>query len=74
MFKGMMVIGMSLAGSLNDVSSLFAVFTVSGTLFILGAMLLIPLISTGNAGNDSVQSLQTRIAQECISQKKPQAH
>lgn len=43
MFMGMMVIGMSISGIFKDVFSLFAVYTTSGILFFIGAMVLIPI-------------------------------
>jgi MFS family permease len=43
LFMGMMVIGMSISGILKDVFSLFAVYTTSGILFFIGAMLLVPI-------------------------------
>ncbi|MEW9700806.1 MFS transporter [Paenibacillus sp. SI8] len=42
-FMGMMVIGMSLSGYLKDALTLFAVYAVSGSLLLIGALLLIPL-------------------------------
>lgn len=43
-FMGMMVVGMSTAGLVKDVLSLAAVFSGSGLLFMIGALLLLPLI------------------------------
>lgn len=43
-FMGMMVVGMSLAGLLKDAISLPAVFAASGSLFLIGSLLLIPLL------------------------------
>ncbi|MDF2682631.1 MAG: ykuC5 [Brevibacillus sp.] len=43
-FMGMMVVGMSTAGLVKDVLSLPAVFSGSGLLFLVGALLLLPLI------------------------------
>jgi predicted MFS family arabinose efflux permease len=53
MFMGMMVIGMSVAGTMKDGLSLFIVFAVSAVLFLLGALLLVPILGdrTGNKGN-----------------------
>jgi len=42
-FMGMMVIGMALSGVLKSALSLVAVYTVSGCLLVLGALLLAPL-------------------------------
>jgi hypothetical protein len=42
-FMGMMVVGMSLTGFLKGVYSLFTVFTVSGLLLLIAALILIPL-------------------------------
>lgn len=44
LFTGMMVVGMSIGGTLKHGSSLFAVFAVSAGLFLIGAMLLVPLL------------------------------
>ncbi|MET3209957.1 UNVERIFIED_CONTAM: DHA3 family macrolide efflux protein-like MFS transporter [Paenibacillus sp. PvR008] len=44
LFTGMMVVGMSIGGTLKHASSLFAVFAVSTGLFLIGAMLLVPLL------------------------------
>ncbi|WP_068776146.1 MFS transporter [Paenibacillus sp. FJAT-26967] len=43
-FMGMMVIGMSVAGYLKDVLSLFSVYSASAALLLLGALLLTPLL------------------------------
>lgn len=43
-FMGMMVIGMSLAGIWKGMTSLLAVFAGSGLLFLIGALLLVPII------------------------------
>ncbi|QRG65881.1 MFS transporter [Brevibacillus choshinensis] len=43
-FMGMMVVGMSTAGIASDVLSLSIVFSGSGALFLVGALLLLPLI------------------------------
>lgn len=43
MFMGMMVVGMSMAGLLKDALTLFIVFAASGVLFLLGALLMVPL-------------------------------
>ncbi len=40
----MMVVGMSIGGTLKRESSLNTVYTVSAGLFLLGAMLLLPLL------------------------------
>ncbi|GAB6931074.1 MFS transporter [Paenibacillus sp. JCM 10914] len=42
-FMGMMVIGMSLGGLLKNQYSLFAVFSTSALLFLVGTIMLIPL-------------------------------
>lgn len=44
MFMGMMVIGMSFSGLLKDAFSLFAVGVISGMLFLVGALLLVPVL------------------------------
>ncbi|KJD40646.1 MFS transporter [Paenibacillus polymyxa] len=44
LFSGMMVVGMSIGGTLKRESSLNTVYTVSAGLFLLGAMLLLPLL------------------------------
>ncbi|MGQ3478646.1 MFS transporter [Paenibacillus sp. TY11] len=44
LFMGMMVVGMSIGGTLKHSSSLFIVFAVSAGLFLVGAMLLVPLL------------------------------
>jgi len=43
LFMGFMVIGMSAAGYLKEMFSLMAVFSASGILFLIGALLLVPL-------------------------------
>ncbi|RNB82583.1 MFS transporter [Brevibacillus nitrificans] len=43
-FMGMMVVGMSAAGIVKDLLSLGAVYTFSGFLFLIGALLLLPII------------------------------
>lgn len=45
MFIGMMVIGMSFAGIIKSVTSLFTVFLISGGLFFIAVLLLLPLFS-----------------------------
>lgn len=42
-FMGMMVLGMMLAGALKDWSSLVTVYSLSGILFLIGALILVPL-------------------------------
>jgi len=44
MFMGMMVIGMSVGGVLKHATSLFAVFAISGVLFFIGALLMLPAV------------------------------
>ncbi|MFC4307269.1 MFS transporter [Cohnella boryungensis] len=44
MFMGMMVIGMGFAGTLKESVSLQFVYSISGILFLLGAMILAPLL------------------------------
>ncbi|TCZ80869.1 MFS transporter [Paenibacillus albiflavus] len=44
-FVGMMVVGMFISGYLKDMFSLQVVFMVSGGLLVIGALLLIPIIS-----------------------------
>ncbi|WP_404301780.1 MFS transporter [Paenibacillus sp. DP01] len=44
LFSGMMVVGMSIGGTLKRESSLNTVYSVSAGLFLLGAMLLLPLL------------------------------
>ncbi|MGN7470484.1 MFS transporter [Brevibacillus sp. SAFN-007a] len=43
-FMGMMVVGMSVSGSLKDTFSLGAVYAASGGLILVGAALLLPLV------------------------------
>ncbi|MGJ7922828.1 MFS transporter [Neobacillus sp. LXY-4] len=43
MFMGMMVVGMSLSGVLKTPMTLFGVYLLSGSLFLIGILLLIPL-------------------------------
>ncbi|MFD3449762.1 MFS transporter [Microbacteriaceae bacterium 4G12] len=43
-FMGMMVIGMSISGYLKDALSLFTVYVVSGSLLVISALLLTPLM------------------------------
>lgn len=52
MFMGFNVIGMSVAGYLKGVFSLFAVFGGSGVLFLTGMLILLPLVR-GEAGAKS---------------------
>lgn len=47
-FMGMMVIGMSLSGYLKDTLSLFTVFAASGSLFLIGTLILVPLFRTSH--------------------------
>ena len=44
LFSGMMVVGMSIGGTLKHESSLNTVYTVSAGLFLVGVMLLLPLL------------------------------
>jgi MFS transporter, DHA3 family, macrolide efflux protein len=44
MFTGMMVISMSLAGTLKDTFSLVSIFAGAGILFLLGAMVMVPIM------------------------------
>jgi MFS transporter, DHA3 family, macrolide efflux protein len=60
MFMGMMVIGMSVTGPLKVVLSLPVVFVSGGLLFMIGALLLIPLIRTAS----NVLVAQTAQAQD----------
>ncbi|MNC43263.1 Major Facilitator Superfamily protein [compost metagenome] len=48
MFMGFMVIGMTLAGYLKGVFSLFGVFAVSGVLFLTAMLVLLPLLRNRN--------------------------
>ncbi|USG68500.1 MFS transporter [Brevibacillus ruminantium] len=43
-FMGMMVLGMSMAGGLKSGLSLPAVYSISGCLFLIGAVILMPLL------------------------------
>jgi DHA3 family macrolide efflux protein-like MFS transporter len=45
MFIGMMVISMSFAGTLKDAYSLESIYTGAGILFLLGAFVMIPIMS-----------------------------
>jgi DHA3 family macrolide efflux protein-like MFS transporter len=58
MFMGMMVVGMSFAGYLKDLLSLFTVFAASGILFLIGSLLLFPLF--GKNQNTEGQPVTTR--------------
>lgn len=44
LFMGMMVVGMSLSGYMKNATTLSAVYTASGTLLVIGALMLVPLI------------------------------
>lgn len=44
MFMGMMVVGMSMGGYLKNAISLHMVYTISGVLFFIGALILVPLM------------------------------
>ncbi|OAZ40522.1 MFS transporter [Paenibacillus polymyxa] len=44
LFSGMMVVGMSIGGTLKCESSLYTVYIVSAGLFLVGSMLLLPLL------------------------------
>lgn len=44
LFSGMMVVGMSIGGTLKRESSLYTVYIVSAGLFLVGSMLLLPLL------------------------------
>lgn len=54
MFMGMMVIGMSLGGTLKGVFSLVAVYSISCILFLLGAVFLLPLLKRNAVSKGSV--------------------
>jgi len=43
LFMGMMVIGMSASGIVKTPLSLFGVYLVSGLLFLIGSLLVVPL-------------------------------
>jgi MFS transporter, DHA3 family, macrolide efflux protein len=45
MFIGMMVISMSFAGTLKDAYSLVSIYTGAGIMFLLGAFVMIPIMS-----------------------------
>jgi len=47
MLMGFMVVGMGLAGTVKDAFTLFAPFTASAFLFLVGAIILLPLLSSG---------------------------
>jgi MFS transporter, DHA3 family, macrolide efflux protein len=48
MFMGMMLVGISVAGVMADVFSLFTAYLVSGLLFLVSTLLLVPLFKTGS--------------------------
>lgn len=48
-FMGMMVVGMSISGYIKDVSSLFAVYALSGCLLVVGALILVPILNEKRA-------------------------
>lgn len=63
MFMGMMVVGMSLSGTLKGAFSLFTVFAASGLLFLIGMLFLIPLLRKNFEGsNTNVNTDQIKIA------------
>lgn len=45
LFMGMMVIGMSVSGIVKEPLTLFGVYLVSGILFLIGALLVVPLFN-----------------------------
>ncbi|MEK3904236.1 MULTISPECIES: hypothetical protein [unclassified Paenibacillus] len=51
-----MVIGMSVAGYAKGILSLSAVFTVSGVLFLIAVLILLPLLGTKEGGRQAIQS------------------
>ncbi|WP_282942142.1 MFS transporter [Paenibacillus sp. RC67] len=51
LFTGMMVVGMSISGLLKDTLSLLTVFTMSSLLYLIGAVLLLPLFSRSVSEN-----------------------
>lgn len=48
MFMGMMVVGMTLSGLIKTPVTLFGVYLISGALFLIGTLLLIPLFKMKN--------------------------
>ncbi|NOU96729.1 MFS transporter [Paenibacillus sp. LMG 31456] len=57
-FMGLMVIGMSLSGYLKDAFSLFTIYSISGLLFLIGMLLLVPLFQkTHHVVNNKQESL-----------------
>lgn len=58
MFMGMMVIGMSVAGTMKEGLSLFIVYAISAVLFLLGALLLVPILGdrTEKKGNEAISA------------------
>jgi MFS transporter, DHA3 family, macrolide efflux protein len=59
---GMMVIGMSAAGVVKIPLTLSGVYTVSGVLFLIGSLLVVPLFNVKEEG-----------ANISIAEKQPQA-
>lgn len=51
MFMGMMVIGMAMAGYLKVALSLHTVYSISGVLFFIGALVLVPLMGNRRAAD-----------------------
>lgn len=58
LFMGFMVIGMSAAGYLKEMFSLSAVFSTSGILFLIGALLLVPLFGKHRATDRPASPVQ----------------
>lgn len=48
-FMGTLVAGMALSGVLKESFSLLSVYVLSGLLFLVGALLLIPLLQKGKS-------------------------
>jgi MFS family permease len=57
MFMGMNVLGMSLGGLLKEAWTLTAVYSISGALLVVGALLLGPILGGGTAETAARQSL-----------------
>ncbi|MFH5184378.1 MFS transporter [Paenibacillus sp. TAB 01] len=55
-FMGMMVVGMSLSGGLKEMTSLFFLFAGSSVLFLIGALLLLPLLKKERASANTAMT------------------
>ncbi|GGF84533.1 MFS transporter [Paenibacillus albidus] len=53
LFMGMMVVGMTVTGYLKGAFSLFAVYAASGCFFLIGMLLLVPLLKKAPAAQEA---------------------